>query len=65
MLENLITYLSSFIAVFSTIAIIRLIVNFVSALLSNPPKKMEFSDRVLTIYGLFLSYIITFLIFVL
>jgi len=64
MLESLITYTFTFIAVFSSVALGRLLINFVSALTSNPPKKMDLGERTLTIYGLLLSYLITYLIFI-
>jgi len=63
MIEEFVTYLSCFIAVFSTIALVRLVINFVSALISNPPRKMEIGERALIIYGLFLSYLICYLIY--
>jgi len=64
MLETFTTYLFTFLAVFSLVSVIRLIINFVSALISNPPKKLELSEGALTIYGLLLSYLITYLIFI-
>lgn len=65
MLGSLLTYLSIFTAIFSTVALGRLIINFISALTSNPPRKLELSERALIIYGLFFSYFITFLIYIL
>lgn len=63
MLESLLTYTTTFIGIFSAIVLVRLIINFVSALISTPPRKLEISERALTIYGLFLSYLITYLIY--
>lgn len=51
-----------FFLVFSTISVLRTGFIFVSALLQNPPKKMVFNNRALTFLGVFLSYIITYLI---
>jgi len=63
MLGSFLTYLSIFMAVFSSIAIIKLVINFVGALFSNPPKKFVIGDRALIIHGFLLSYLITYIIY--
>jgi hypothetical protein len=61
---NIIPAISFFLFVFSLIALLRLGFNFTRALFSNPPKPFEMSISETTIYGIFLSYIITYLIFI-
>ena len=63
MLVNFLTYLSIFMAVFSSIALIKIVISFISALFSNPPKKFVIGDRALIIYGFLLSYLITYIIY--
>jgi hypothetical protein len=60
---NLIGFYSTFIFVFSILATIRLIGGFFKSLLSNPPKPFEITTMELVVYGLFITYIITFLIY--
>lgn len=62
MIESLMTYLSYFVMCFATLSFIRLGGNFISSLLSNPPKPMVLNNRELIYHGLTLSYIITFFI---
>jgi hypothetical protein len=49
-----------FVFIFSILAIIRLVIKFISALFN--PEKNTFLSRELIIYGLFLSYLITYII---
>jgi hypothetical protein len=62
MIETLMTYLTIFAAVFTSLSLIRLLINFVKALLSNPPQKFEVGQRALVYYGLAASYLITLII---
>ena len=62
MMEIIMTYFATFIAVFTSLSIIRVSVNFIKALLSNPPKKFEIGVGALIYYGLSLSYLITLII---
>lgn len=62
MVNELLTYLSTFIFVFSTLGIVRTGINFISSLLSDPPKPLNLSTREIILNGVFLSYIITFII---
>ena len=62
MLENLMTYLVTFFAIFASLSLIRLLINFIRALLSNPPQKFEVGQRALVYYGLCISYIITLIL---
>lgn len=48
--------------IFSILAIIKLLVEFIVAISSNPPKKFELSKTDKIIYGIFISYILTFII---
>lgn len=63
MLETLMTYVATFAFVFALISLVRIVINFITALLSSPPRKLEIGRRELIYYGLSLSYIITFLIY--
>jgi hypothetical protein len=60
---ELIQPLFGFILVFAIIALLKLLMNFLRALLSDPPKPFELTERENVIYGLFISYIITYIIF--
>jgi hypothetical protein len=51
-----------FIFVFSVLALVRFTFNFLRALLSTPPKPIEVTFNETVFYGLFISYIITYLI---
>lgn len=62
MIETLMTYITIFAAVFSSLSLIRLLINFIKALLSNPPQKFEVGQRALVYYGLATSYLITLII---
>jgi len=59
---NIVDTVLTFLFIFSTISLVRLGVNFLKALLSNPPKPFEFEKYETMMYGLFVSYIITYLI---
>ena len=59
MIENVITNITIFIA---TLSIIRVAINFIRALLSNPPKQFEIGGRAIIYYGFCLSYLITLII---
>jgi hypothetical protein len=50
-----------FLFVFSTLVLIRTILNFVSSLLQTPPKRMEFRSGELIFIGICISYFITYL----
>ena len=65
MIENIITYITTFTAVFTLLCLIRLGVSFIRVLLSNPPQKFEISERSLIYHGLCLSYLMTLLIILL
>jgi len=62
-MHNLIHPVTGFIFVFSILAIIRLGINFIRAFLSTPPKPFEISESNSIIYGLLLSYVISYLIY--
>jgi hypothetical protein len=61
-IETIMTYIATFIAIFTSLSIVRLAVNFIKALLSTPPKKFEIGVGSLIYYGLCLSYLITLII---
>jgi hypothetical protein len=62
-MHNMIQPIIGFIFVFSIIAVIRLCVNFIRAFLSTPPKPFEISEGKSIVYGLLLSYVISYLIY--
>ena len=62
MLNEIVSNITLFIFVFSVLAMVRLGVNFVSSLLSDPPKPLNLTIREIIISGLFLTYIITYII---
>jgi|694.fasta_scaffold00190_52 hypothetical protein len=51
-----------FVFIFSIISITRIFLKFIISLLQTDPKPILFSNREIFLYGLFLTYIITFLI---
>lgn len=55
--------ITGFIFIFSIIAIFKLSITFVSALLSTPPKPFEMTEKEKLSYGLLISYIISYLIY--
>jgi len=61
-IETIMTYIAIFIAVFTSLSIVRLAVNFIKALLSTEPKKFEIGVGSLIYYGLCVSYLITLII---
>ena len=62
MIENIMTYMVTFIAVFTSLSILRLGVNFIKALLSTEPKKFEIGVGSLIYYGLSISYLMALII---
>jgi hypothetical protein len=62
MLEVLSTYLITFITVFAGLSLIRVLIQFLRALLSNPPKPFTLNTKTLIYYGICLSFILTLLI---
>ena len=62
MIETIMTHIATFIAVFASLSIIRIVVNFIRALLSTEPKKFEIGTGTLIYYGLCLSYLLTLII---
>jgi hypothetical protein len=49
-----------FVFIFSILTFLRLVMKFISALLQ--PENKSFGSRELVIYGLFISYLITYII---
>ena len=49
----------TFLCFFSALSILRLLILFIKALLSNPPKKIELDRRALIYYGLCVSFLLT------
>jgi hypothetical protein len=56
--------LLGFLFIFSILAVINVFYGFVKNLLSTPPKPFEMTLIEKIIYGSFLSYILTYLIFI-
>jgi hypothetical protein len=48
--------------VLSILTTIRIVIKFISALLQNPPQRIELSGRELILYGAMVSYLITYII---
>ena len=48
--------------IFSILTSLRIGIMFISALLQNPPTKLELSGRELIFYGINISYLITYII---
>jgi hypothetical protein len=65
MIETVLHFIFTLIFIFSVVNIVRLIVLFMGAVFSNPPKKLELANSALIFHGISLSYIITFTIFLL
>jgi hypothetical protein len=61
---NIILPALTFLFVFSIIWVMKTVFNFLSALLSTPPKRFELSQIEVFYHGLLISYIITFLIYI-
>lgn len=60
---QLLLHLYTFIFVFSNLGILKYIINFLVATFSTPPKKIELTVKEQTLLGFFISYIITYIIF--
>jgi hypothetical protein len=51
-----------FIFIFSLLGILRILSMFIVSLLQNPPKEMVISKRETILFGVFISYVITYLL---
>jgi hypothetical protein len=51
-----------FIFIFSLLGVIRVFINFLSSVFKNPPQRLIMTKYEMTIFGLFLSYVITYLL---
>jgi len=60
---NQIEFYTTFIFIFSILATIRLTVGFFKSFLSDPPKPFEMTTTESVTHGLFITYILTFLIY--
>jgi hypothetical protein len=58
----MIEYITIFLFVFSLIVFLNAVYLFIRSVISNPPKKLSLNWREKIVYGMSLSYIITFLI---
>jgi hypothetical protein len=58
----LVEYFSLWFFIFSIISVVKLLVMFVTSLLSNPPKKMDLNKSEEIFYAIMTSYIICFII---
>jgi len=54
--------ISLFLFIFSILSFLRILIKFISALLQNPPQKLELGSGELIFNGLVISYIITYII---
>lgn len=48
--------------IFSILTTLRVVIKFISALLQNPPQKLELGSRELIFYGTSISYLITYIL---
>ena len=62
MIFELLKYSIIFISVFAALSIIQLTVNFIRALLSNPPQKFTLERGALIYYGICISFLTTLII---
>jgi hypothetical protein len=53
-----------FLLIFSIVSLVKLGFNFLSAFFSNPPKEFELTNTENLIYGLFVTYILTYIIYI-
>jgi len=60
---ELLFQIKTFLFIFSLLGFFKYGVNFLTSTFSNPPKTIEYTDRQLIILASFVSYIITYLIF--
>jgi hypothetical protein len=51
-----------FIFIFSLLGVTRVFINFLSSVFKNPPQRLIMTRYEITIFGLFLSYVITYLL---
>jgi len=65
MLQSVLQFIFTLIFIFSVVDIVRLIILFMGAVFSNPPRKLELENSALIFHGITLSYLITFIIFLL
>ena len=64
-MHNWLNYLSLFFFVFSLLGTIKLIFNFLSSMLSTPPKPFEMTNLETITYGTLISYLLTYIIYLL
>jgi hypothetical protein len=62
MIFELLKYFIVFLSVFAALSVLRLIVNFIRALLSNPPTKLTLDRGSLIYYGICISFLTTLII---
>ncbi len=60
---ELLFQIETFLFIFSLLGFFKICSNFLMATFSNPPKTIEYTDRQLIVIASFVSYIITYLIF--
>lgn len=65
MVQSVLQFIFTLIFIFSVVDIVRLIILFMGAVFSNPPRKLELENSALIFHGITLSYLITFIIFLL
>jgi len=63
MIETTLIYSTTFLAVFASLSLGRLLVSFLKALLSNPPKPFEIERSALIYYGICVSFLVTLIIY--
>jgi len=56
-------HLYTLIFIFSILGVLKYVTSFLIATFSNPPKKIENTNKEIVLIGFFISYIITYIIF--
>jgi len=62
-MTNIIDFISTLIFVFCILSTVKLALNFFRAVFSDPPKQFTLTKTENIVYGVVLSYIITYLIY--
>jgi hypothetical protein len=62
MIETLLIHILTFLGVFALLSLIRLVVTFLKALLSNPPKPFDLERSALIYYGICISFLVTLIL---
>ena len=62
MIYESLKYIVIFLSVFASLSVVQLLINFIRALLSNPPKQLSLERGALIYYGICISFLTTVII---